>query len=602
MSETQMLETAAAGGTAGARPAGRAVWLLPLAAALAISAAFARVTRMDFVYDDDVIVKGDRFIQSPEYIVSYFTQHVWTYIMSAAKNYYRPSFLLWLLGNYTLFQERPLGWHLTNLLLHLGSCLLIYFLAERLTRSRFAAFAAMLLFGLHPIQVETVSWVSASTELLGTFLALAAFMCYLRADESAAHRVRYLVGSSILYALAALAKETVLIYPGIVFLHEWLGRPASKQPLAARPRMEAFHAAMHAMAPFFFVGLGYLGMRVYVLGGLGRHVVNLTTRAWLLTIPYVLQSYVVHLVWPAGLSGFYDTTYVNYFDPVRVFLPLIVAITAFVLLFAAVRKSPAGLLCTFWLLLPLLPVLDIRVFPRNEFVHDRYFYHPMIGISLLAAIGIAHLERAWKDSPGMRRALYAGALAIFAALSVVTFRQTAFWLDNYALYSRGVAMAPHNGFANGNLGGMMLQRGQWVEGMQLLEEALHDVPDLTTAQFNIGLAYYDRKRYPEAESAFRRGVALRPYDAGMHFFLGMTCMHLGHLPEAIAEVRRALALKPDNADQQFALGVMLKESGDTAGARAQFLKALQLNPQHQAATQQLRELEAASSPGAAPAQ
>ena len=598
MSETSAPAMAASPppSAAGQRPQ----WLAPLLAMLAISAAYVRVTAMSFVYDDVVIVHGDRFIQSPRYIPRYFTEHIWSYLMASAKNYYRPSFLLWLLGNYTVFQERPLGWHLTNLALHLGSCLLIYFLALRLTRSRFAALAAMLLFGLHPIQVETVSWVSASTELLGTFLALSAFVCYLRGVDSPARPRPWLLASIFLYALAALAKETVLIYPGVVFLHEWLGRPAAAKPLAPRPFWQSFHAAMQEMAPFFFVAIGYLAMRLYALGSLGHHVLDLSVRTSLLTVPYVLESYVVHLLWPAGLSCFYDSDYVTTLSPVKVFLPLIVALTVLVLLFAAVRKSPAGLLASFWLLLPLLPVLDVRVFPRNEFVHDRYFYHPMIGVSFLAAIAIAHLERGGSAERGWWLSLRVGTLAILAALGVVSFLQTAYWKDNYALYTRGVEVAPHNAFAHNNLGGVLLEQQRWEEAVAHLQAALVENPELYLAEYDLGIAYYEEQQFADAEAHFTRAVRIQPKDAGSHFFLGMTYLHTGRLELAIAEARRALALNPYGAGYHFALGVMLKQAGDASAARAEFLNELERDPQHQASLEQLRLLGPAPAPQAAP--
>ena len=597
MSETQVM--AAAPSAPETVPARRpAYWLPPLLSILAIAAAFARVTQMDFVYDDGVIVKGNRYIQSSRYILRYFTEHIWSYLMAAAKNYYRPTFLLWLYANYSVFQERPLGWHLTNLALHLGNALLIYFLALRLTRARFAALAAMLLFGLHPIQVETVSWVCGSTEVLGTLLALAAFLCYLRAGDSPARRRLWLAGSLFLYAVAALAKETVLFYPGIVFLHEWLGRPAASHPIAPRPWRDALRVSVRETIPFALVGLGYIGMRLYALGGLGHHVVALTLRDSLLTIPYVLQCYVVHLVWPAGLSCFYDSVYVTTLSPVQVFLPLIVAVTAFVLLFAAVRRSPSGMLASFWLILPLLPVLDVRVFPRNEFVHDRYFYHPMIGISFLAALAIAWLERSWCASPGPRRALRAAVLAVLAAHAVVTFRQTAYWENNYALYTRGVAVAPHNAFANNNLGGVLLEQQKWAEAVAHLQEALADVPNLYLAEYDLGIAYYEQGQYPEAEQHFARAVRIQPADAGSHFFLGMTYLHTGRLEQAIPEASRALALNPEGAGYHFALGVMLKQAGDIPDARAEFLAELKRDPQHKASLEQLRLLQPAPSPAA----
>jgi tetratricopeptide (TPR) repeat protein len=155
-----------------------------------------------------------------------------------------------------------------------------------------------------------------------------------------------------------------------------------------------------------------------------------------------------------------------------------------------------------------------------------------------------------------------------------------------------VTVAPHNGFANGNLGAVLLERGQWDEAMIHLDEALHDVPNLTTAQFDMALAFYEKARYGEAEAGFRRSVAMQPFDAASHFFLGMTYDHTGRIPQAIEEVSYAIRLKPDAENYHFALGVMLRESGDKEGARAAFLEELQLNPQHRAAIQQLQEMGA----------
>src|SRR5208282_144059 len=319
-----------------------AAWLFPLIAVVVIAAAYARAPLLGFVFDDDIIVKSNPYITSVRHIPTYFTEHIWSNLMLARKNYYRPVFLLWLLGNYEEFGTDPLGWHVSSLLLHLGNAVLLYLLALRFTRERFAALGACLFFGLHPVQVENVVWASASTELLGTFLALGSLLCYLRALEASSRRALLLSASVLLYALAVLTKETAIIVPAIIFLHEWLGRPASAAQLPARPRAAAFLAALRESLPFGITAAAYLAARIAVLGGVGHVVAQITGRVWILTIPSMLQAYLIHIVWPARLSAFYDYPYITELTVRSVLLPLAAVVAAALALFAAVRKNPGA--------------------------------------------------------------------------------------------------------------------------------------------------------------------------------------------------------------------------------------------------------------------
>jgi tetratricopeptide (TPR) repeat protein len=566
-------------------------WLLPFLLLAVVIVAYARTPRFGFVFDDDSIVRANPYITSSQYIPRYFTEHIWSRIMTTRKNYYRPVFLLWLLGNYLAFGLKSLGWHVTNLLLHLGNALFVYYLAQRVARSRFAGFAAAMLFALHPAQVENVAWVSASTELLGTFFVLAAFLCYLRGREAQNRGLLWYLSSLLLYALGALAKETAIIFPAIVFLDEWLGRPFSRTPSVKRGRGESLLAAFRECAPFVVVACAYLLARVQALGGLGEVGVHMTKPTWLKTLPSVLLAYVRHVVWPVGLSAFYDYPYVERFSAAAVLLPLVILAVAALLLFFAVRKSAGGQLAAVWALLPLLPALDIRVFPRGEFVHDRYLYHPMIGVALLAGLGLAWLERRASGNPAVRRAAATAVAAALAAMAFATFRQTAYWVDNFALYSRGVEIAPHNGFANNNLGAVLMARGQLDEALVLFQRGFDNDPDLWLAQYDMGLVYYETGRYPEAEAAFSRALAINPNDAESRVFLGMTYLRTGRLAQAIQSVRHGIALKPEGKGYHFALAMMLKQAGDLPGAREELLAELRRDPHHQPSLDQLRLLD-----------
>jgi len=589
MEETQR---AAQGSTGSGTTASwrNARWLFPLIAAAIVMAAYARAPFLDFVYDDDIIVKANPYITSAKNIPAYFTEHIWSNLNHARKNYYRPVFLLWLLGNYLEFGTDPPGWHLSSLLLHLGSVVLVYLLALRITSQRFAALAAALLFGLHPVQVENVAWASASTELLGSFLALAALHCYFLSLDSAPRRVLLLASSVFLYALAVMAKETAIIVPAIIFLHEWLDRPASPVRPAPRSPGAALRAALHESIPFGIVAVAYLAARVAVLEGMGHTVAHISTRVCLQTIPSILRVYLLHTIWPARLSAFYDYPYISEFTLQSVLLPLGLVVGLVALLAVAVRKSPAGQLAAIWMVLPIVPVLDVRVFPRGEFIHDRYLYHPMIGASLLAAIGIAAIQRRWPWR-WTRMALYAGGTVVAVALGVATFRQTGYWTDNFTLYSRGVAVAPRSAFANNNLGSVLLNRGEWDAAMGQFQKAIDDSPNLYLAHYDMGMAYYQVGRFAEAEACFQRAVKILPEDADSNMFLGMTYYRTNRLPEAIESVRKAIALNPNATGYHFALAVMLKDQKDRAGARAEFLEELKRDPNHQPTLDQLRLLD-----------
>ncbi|HUJ40833.1 MAG TPA: tetratricopeptide repeat protein [Candidatus Acidoferrales bacterium] len=579
---------------------GNAPWLFPMIAVLVIAAAYLRAPTLGFVFDDDIIVKANPFITSASHIPSYFTEHVWSKLMLARKNYYRPVFLLWLLGNYEAFGLDPLGWHMSSLLLHLGSAVLVYFVALRLTGMRFASLAGALLFGLHPAQVENVVWASASTELLGSFLTLASVLCYLRSLDTGARRLAWLSASALLYAMAVLTKETAIIVPLLVFLHEWWGRPAS--PEAARPGERGYGAAFAAGAResllFAVVTLCYLAARFAVLGGIGNTVVKMTKTVWVETIPSILKVYAVHLLWPARLSAFYDYPYVEQFSVRQVVAPALVVLVLAGVLVLAIRHTPGARLAAVWMAFPILPVLDIPIFPRGEFLHDRYLYQPLIGLGLLAALGLAALGRRWRTDAA-RWAEYGACGAVALALGAATFVQTGYWTDNMALYTRGVEVAPRNAFANLNLGVELLNRGRWAEAMAQFQKALECAPKFYLAQYDLGYGYYVIGKYAEAEPYFRRAVEIMPEDPESNMYLGMTYYHMNRTAPAMEYVRKAIALKPDGRGYHFALGVMLKDAGDAAGARAEFGKELQRDPANQATLEQLRALETPASSAAA---
>ncbi len=195
--------------------AGDSRWARALAPAAILAAtflAYAGTLGFGFVFDDVAGIVRNDSIRAWHYLPSYFTSHVWSFLYPhLLSNYYRPLFLLWLRLNDAVFGLRPWGWHLTSVAAHLVATYLVYCLGLRLTRDAWVAAFAGLIFGLDPVHLEAVAYVSAVPELLCTLLVLAALLAWLRARESRPRT--WLAVALALYSGALLAKESGMIQP-----------------------------------------------------------------------------------------------------------------------------------------------------------------------------------------------------------------------------------------------------------------------------------------------------------------------------------------------------------------------------------------------------
>ncbi len=218
-------KTELAAGVAEAPPSTAGQFLLWLALALTLLT-FIGTLRFDFVYDDLSQIVSNPHVQSWRYVPSYFTEQVWGHLYPGQPgDYYRPVFLLWLLLDHTLFGFRPEGWHATALLLHLLTTALVYLLASKVTRDRMAGAIAALVFGLHPVHIEAVAWVSGVAEPLMAAPMIGSFLCYLKQREAPQRRSLWQAAAVILFVMAVLAKETAMVLPAIVAAYEWLFPP-----------------------------------------------------------------------------------------------------------------------------------------------------------------------------------------------------------------------------------------------------------------------------------------------------------------------------------------------------------------------------------------
>ena len=573
------------------------VWLILLLTAITCSGTL----RFGFVYDDQSLIVQNPFLRAWHYVPQYFASSLWKHTSPLAPaNYYRPLFLLLLRMNYAIFTDRPFGWHLAAVLLHLTVTWLVYVLLRQLTGQFTLAWLGALIFGMHPIHHEAVAWISDTIESLVAVLLLSAFLCYLRSRERSRGAWVWMGTSCALYGSALLSKETAIILPLLVFAHGWIEYPTGGKA----PELQFVRRFLKAITPaasYLPIALVYLLVRNRVLLGVGHPADYVSLGAWLMTVPSILLFYVKHWFLPFGFSEYYDVFYQTRFSLVHVLLPLtiLIALGAGVWIWRERLGTKAAAHAIAWLIIPLLPALDTFVFKPEELVHDRYFHVASIGAALLVSLIVARAVRTRPALFGQPWHVVATAGALTVVLAFLTARATSPWASNYTLFSRAHQIAPSNAVATNNLGSELIIRGELDAAQALLEDGYRRHPDFRM-EFNLGRVQYAKQHYPQAEAYTRQALSVAPLFPEAYVSLAQIELKQNRPAEALESMRHAVELNPYSAPFHTSYGIVLALNGDCKAASQQFETALALNPGEGLTEMQLARCRAALSSTAPP--
>ncbi len=521
------------------------------------------------------------------YVPGYFTHHLWAQLFShAPSNYYRPIFLLWLRVNVWLYGLRPWAWHLTSVLAHLAVTWLVYALARRLFEDRTSALAAMLVFGLHPIHLETVAWISDIDDSLAAIAVLGALLCYIKWRDGAGKR--WLAGGLALYAAGVLTKETAVVLPAFVVAWEFLFGTERAQQTTLKGIVRRAIAATLAAWTFIAVTAAYLAVRFAVLHHLAHIFTPMPLKVLLATIPEMLAFYAGKLVWPAGLSEFYGLSYVVHPGWRTFGLPLLITAAVALALIAWSWRSARVAFASIVLFLPIALVLDVQVFPGGDFVHDRYLYLPSAGFAILVAEAFRHLPL---DRISARRAPFARAAILSVAAVVLawgTIGQSTIWANDLLLGTQGVKVAPRNVRAINELASILVEKGYYRRAIRLQKQAIALRPGAWASHYSLAMACYDLHDYVRARRYIEEAIRISPTDSREYLLLAAIEFAEHDLPAAETQVRRAIQLEPSDPGGYEALGRVFAAEGNYAGAIREFQIAIEEDPNKRSARELLK--------------
>lgn len=534
----------------------------------------------EFVYDDSFQILKNPTLQSAANIPAMFTQGVWQFMTSdpskAVGLYYRPMFNSLLIVNYQLFGFSPFGWHLVSLLLHLAATFLVYRLIRAWDQPREVAILAALLFGVHPIHVESVAWVSGVPDPLAAVFVLLALIFHERYVKDGEANTKWQLASLAMALLALFTKEVAIVMAGAVALREWL-RSGEKESFNAR-----LTRTVQRTAPFLIAGFLYLAARIAVLGFISKpepKAAGITPLQVLLTEPSVLFAYVRLLFLPYPLSVIYDHGYVTTPDQAPFWLPLILFIAVLAVSLWLVRKSKIALLALAWVGLFVLPVLNLKAFnPEESIIHDRYLYLPSVGFCLLAAMGLVWLYN--RASGSGKKLVFAAAILIVIVFSGLTFAQNLTWQNDLTMANNALKFAPDRPFLLNYLAAYYSNHSNEAEAEKLFRQAIAAKPDYYDAMSNLGDIYYKRNNFPQAEALYRQAVANGARYTQTLYNFADSLAKQNRFAEAESPLMQAISEQPNYADAHYYLGWVYQQQGKLQDAEASYRNALKYKPDY----------------------
>src|SRR2546429_6984736 len=462
-----------------------------------------------------------------------------------------------------LLGDSTTGYHLVNLLLHIG-CVVLVLKILRFLRIPGAELAAII-FALHPVNVETVAWISERKNALSGIFALAATFSYLKFDENRSRRSYALAIG--LFLLGLLSKTAIVTLPLAWLVIFWWKRGGLSWRRDVVPSI-----------PFFFLAVAAgLVTRWFENTGIGYKatILDLSMLDRCLIAGRAFWFQLSNLFWPSNLMFVYPRWEINaavwwlYLFPIGVLLLLLILWS----LRRWSRAPLAGALVYLLLLLPSLGFLNIYFFIYS-FVADHWQYLACLGIITPCASGIVLLTarlKAWQSllEPGIM-------LVLAGVLFVLTWQQSRMYSDIETLYRTTIARNPACWMAQVNLGNILYQANRIPEAMDLFNQAMRIKP--AVVPYSLGDALVQKQRTLEAIDEYKRALAIDPDEAETHNNLGNALLLRGRTPEAIHEYEQALRLNPAYAKAHNNLGNALVQIGRASEAIDHYKKALRIHP------------------------
>ncbi|MFC1514662.1 tetratricopeptide repeat protein [Candidatus Omnitrophota bacterium] len=512
-----------------------------------------------FIWDDD-----DYLYENPSVQASNGLKTIW--FTPTTPQYYPLVFTsFWL--EHKLWALNPFGYHLVNLLLHILNALLVFALVRRLYPR--LAFAVALLFAVHPIQVETVAWITERKNLLGLFFFLLTFLSYLRFERT--RRPKDYALALVLFGCALLSKSIAVCFAAVPILYKWWrdDRLSRRQILISLPfaAIGIASAVNTIYLELYRVGASW---DTWTLAPLQRFILS----------GRILVFYVYKLCLPFESIFFYPRWHIDTAQWWQ-WLFTLASLALIVILWLLRRRIGRGGFSLFvFYIISIFPALGfITVYPmKYSFVADHFSYLSTPCLLLLLCAGIALAFDALK-----RRFRIFAYVLFCLAIAFLCFKSMALtksYKDELTLWQDTVKKNPQAWMAYNNLGGAYKRKGDTARALAAYGKATEIKPDYAKAYYNIGNLYQAVRMPEKAIALYKKTLTINPGFIEAYNNISTVYYDLGRYAEAIAAAKKAIELHPAHAKAYNNLGLAYKATGRSEEAASLFKKTIDLRPDY----------------------
>jgi len=536
-------------------------WFFCLILAVVTILAYQHAWHGGFLWDDDAYIINNELLTAPD-----GWQRIW-FSLDSPSQYFPFTYSTFRI-EHALWGLDTTGYHWVNLLLHVGNALLVWAVLARLKVP--GSWLAAAIFALHPVQVESVAWITERKNVLMGFFFLLTLLAWIAfVDKRSRRPWMFYCLALISYALALSANATACTLPAALFLILWL----QKKPITMRRFIQ--------IVPFVVLGIGMGLLAVWwerYHQGTNRGVFTfLSPMERILVASRAVWFYLSKIFWPSNLTFIYPRWNISPADLID-YIWLLAGIAACAAIYFIRRyfgRSVEVAAAFFvFMLTPVLGFIMLFTF-RYTFVADHYQYLACIGPIALASAGIVTLSDRFTH---YRAVIVSAALLVVASFGTLTWRQAATYSDIETLWRTTLARNPECWMAHTNIGIVFLQQGKIDDAIAHYRLALQMQADSWDAEYNLGTALVAKGQVDEAILHCERAVGMRPTDPDAQVSLGNALVAKGRIDEAIAHYQKAITAQPDHFLARYSLGHALLEKGEFEGAIQVCRSALLLRP------------------------
>jgi protein O-mannosyl-transferase len=498
---------------------------------------------------------------------------IWAFT-SVEKANWHPITWISHMADVQMFGMNPRGHHLTSVVIHTLSALILFFLILRLTGALWQSFFVAALFALHPLHVESVAWVAERKDVLSAFFWFLTLFLYAGFVEN--RKPLLYILALLSFVLGLMSKPMLVTLPIVMLLIDFW--PLDRYRCVERQKLYLLFRRLIVLIkekiPFFACSLLSGIVTIYAQGKVGA-MSDLSVVPFQLRIENALIAYVTYIgktIWPHDLALLYP--YPSYIPPWQVISSLLILLIVTSTAIRTRQRHPYFAVGWFWFLITLLPVIGLLQV-GSQSMADRYSYIPIIGLFIIAAWGIPYLLKGIRYRQGILLLLTATAII---ASSILTWQQIGYWEDSFSIYQHTLRVTTGNTTIQYALGRAFQDRGDLDAAIRNYQIALQINSNNTLAQHYLGVALQAKTELGDLIQYYRNTLQMDPNNAGVHCNLGIALASSGEFDAAIQEYLEALRISPYNAYVHYKLGDAYIGNGDLNAAIQEYQKALQLNP------------------------